>query len=278
MGEVWEALQTQHHEEVALKILSATAARRVGMKEAFRREVRAVAGLEHLGIVSVLDFGEVGRESAEASDGALVEGSPWLAMELARGGTLLPWCGNLAWEEIRSVLLQVLQALGHAHARGVVHRDLKPDNVLFRKSGSTQSEICLTDFGLAHAHGAEPDEELEGGWLGTPSFMAPEQFTRNSRAVGPWTDLYGVGCLAWALATGSAPYAALKEPEAIRAAQRRGRLPPLQSGTDLPAGFSTWVRRLLEREPGKRYRWAVDASRGLMTIRPRRPAPGKTPR
>src|SRR5688572_22379583 len=114
MGEVWRGAHRAHGTPVALKVLPGAET----SEDAFRAEVRAAAALDHPGIVVVFDCGTTS------------DGGAWLAMELVEGGTLKDRCGRLAWPELRDTLVAILAALAHAHARGVVHRDLKPGNVL----------------------------------------------------------------------------------------------------------------------------------------------------
>jgi serine/threonine protein kinase len=163
---------------------------------AFRAEVRAVARLDHPGVVLVLDCGEVSAEAAAASRDRLVAGSPFLAMELLRGRTLADRADGLAWSGVAASLTSLLEALAHAHARGVLHRDLKPSNVLFAGRGAHRPGLRLTDFGLARAFAgdrfdaagaleAASDEPEEVA--GSPLYMAPEALTGGAmrRARGP---------------------------------------------------------------------------------------------
>ena len=265
MGIVWRALHREQKLPVAVKVLTASRSADPQFQKVFRREVRSVASLDHPGIVYVLDHGSVGAEAADASEGRLRAGSPWLAMELAEGGSLLPWCGELDYGGLQVVLLQVLDALAHAHARRVIHRDLKPGNVLLRRPGDLSSGVLLTDFGLARADTHDLDEEINDGWLGTPNFMAPEQFD-STQPVGPWTDLYGLGCLAWALTTGTAPFAHLETPENIRQGHMELDVPAFKPRSEVPRYFEGWLRRLLSKNPGRRYRWVFDATTALQGL------------
>ncbi|MCA9492706.1 MAG: serine/threonine protein kinase, partial [Myxococcales bacterium] len=126
MGAVWSARHTTQHVRVAIKVLHPPSASSDAEEflAAFRTEVRAVAGLDHPNVVQVLDHGTVPSGGPPGS--GLAEGMPWLAMELVDGGTLSARRGRMAWPELRAVVLGLLDALAHAHARGVVHRDLKP--------------------------------------------------------------------------------------------------------------------------------------------------------
>ena len=166
MGEVWRGVHRQSREQVAVKVLTAKGARNDTILQFFRNEVRAVAGLDHPDVVTVLDYGAVPPETDALSWGKVMEGSPWLAMELIKGGTLKDRCGKVDWPEARILLLRILDALAHAHARGVIHRDIKPSNVLIDQDGGSK----ISDFGLAHAVDREAIHEYCGG---SPAYMAP---------------------------------------------------------------------------------------------------------
>ncbi|MFZ5480748.1 MAG: protein kinase domain-containing protein [Myxococcota bacterium] len=236
-GEVWRG--THRDTPVAVKVATRLPAE---LRDGFRHEVRAVAGLAHPNVVRVYDQGEVGE--AEALETGFAPGTPWLAMELAEQ-TLLPCRGRLSWPRLREVLGGVLAGLAHAHARGIVHRDLKLGNVLL-----ADGVPKLADFGLAGP--------LAGSTVsGTPGYMAPEQIRGEVDAHGPWTDLYALGCLAWALATGSLPF--VGEGDAVLRAHLADPLPPFAPRVDVPEGLHAWLARLLEKDPGLRFRRAADA-------------------
>jgi len=262
MGAVWRAVHVRSGLPVAIKVVTAERAREPGFVAAFRAEARAVAGLDHPGIVRLLDYGELGDDV----DGELVAGSPWMAMELGRGGTLQD-VGTLDWPRTRRVALGLLDALAHAHARGVIHRDLKPANVLLasRDAGEPfawDGSLQLLDFGLAHLGVGPDDGRTEADLAGTPWFMAPEQFRGAWRDYGPWTDLYALGCLLHALAVGQPPYRG-DSIYALAFAHTIG--PPAQVPVldGFPAEFSDWLQRLIEREPADRFARAADAAAAL---------------
>ena len=158
MGEVWLGIHRKRRVPVAVKVLMSERTRRPEYRFAFRQEVRSVAALDHPGVVRVYDYGEISKAAQEASDGRLLEGSPYLVMEWADQGTLSPLAGKLSWPAVQEILFQLLGALAHSHARGMIHRDIKPSNVL-RFGSNAQSK--LSDFGVAFAHerGAMPHEE-----------------------------------------------------------------------------------------------------------------------
>lgn len=202
MGEVWEGVHREHGEAVAIKLLKEN---RKGNQEsinAFEMEVKAIAALDHPGIVTVFDYGLISDEVAENSNGRLTSGSQYIAMELAHRGSLRKYKNALNWKELKLVLETILDALAHAHAAGFVHRDLKPSNILIGCSGS-KSGVKLTDFGLAQM--IESYGGVRSGW-GTPLYMAPEQFRKAWREYGPWTDLYALGIMTFQLAAGYYPF------------------------------------------------------------------------
>ncbi len=259
MGEVWGAVHPQQRVPVAVKVLSGEIARRRGFVEAFNREARAVARLTHRGVVQVYDYGAITEAAAGASGGRLEPGSPYLVMELVEGGTLRERCGRVGWAEARRILLELLGALAHAHARGVIHRDIKPGNVLVGGDGG----LRLADFGLAAGLTGADGRAMATG--GTPAFMAPEQIEGRWREFGPWTDLYALGCLACALLSGCSPFAR-EGVVATRRAHLGPRPLPLAARCATPEGLDAWLARMLARDPGERYQCAAEAALGLSAL------------
>ncbi len=235
MGEVWRARQDGLSAPVAVKLLHADPARREDRARAFLVEAQSVAALDHPHIVSILDFGLLTEEEAQGV--GLWPGCPWMATELLTGGSLRERQPS-GWPELRGWLEALLDALAHAHARGLIHRDLKPDNVLFDDAGV----LRVVDFGLVlQLDKAGTEAPFSGG---TPVAMAPEQLSGDWRRQGPWTDLYALGCLGWRLATGRWPHEAAGLPE-LAAAHAAGRLPPFVPRLALPDGVEAWLRALL---------------------------------
>ncbi len=279
MGVVYRGTHAGSGTDVAVKVMTGERASDASYQAAFRNEVRAVAGLDHPGVVMVLDLGAVDDAAAEASGGALVSGSPWMAMELATLGTLHDIERPLPWPRLRQVLLGLLDALGHAHSRGLVHRDLKPPNILLGCAGdrtaagpdgdgSWDGTVRLTDFGLAHA-GEEKSSatNTELVTAGTPHYMAPEQFQGHWRDYGPWTDLYALGCLAWEFALGRLPFRG-DNIVSLAFAHTLGERPlwDEERAKQLPPGLGAWIRRLIEREPSARFQRAADAAWALTRL------------
>ncbi|MCA9569045.1 MAG: serine/threonine protein kinase, partial [Myxococcales bacterium] len=216
MAVVWAATHVDSGTPVAIKVLDRDAAHDQHRILALEREIRATAALDHPGVIWVFDAGRVPAEVAEAHP-ELGEGLPWLAMELARGGTLQHRLRALSWPEIESIVLDLLDALAHAHARGLLHRDLKPSNILFRTP--TSERPVLADFGMAHSTG---EASTPGG---TPAWMAPEQLLDDVAGQGPWTDLYALGCILHEMMTGRPPYTAAT-PFGVLDQHRGAPIPP----------------------------------------------------
>ncbi len=251
----------RHHLDgtpVAVKVLKPQFALNPQFNEQFRFEVRAAAALDHPRITAVFDHGTVAP--TEARYEVLPQGAPWLAMEFVGGGIASSLLGRVGWRSMRGLLLGVLDGLAHAHAHGVVHRDIKPANVLLREQARG---VKLTDFGLAHtvSGDASPTDE---DFVGTPSYMAPEQIEVRWRDFGPWTDLYGVGGLAWALATGFPPYAG--STAEILHGHLSGMRPPFEPEVRVPRGFEAWIDGLMAVRSRDRYQRAADAASALVQL------------
>ena len=253
MGVVWRGIHEEQQVPIAVKFLTEEGARDPLYLGCLKNEVRKVASLEHPAIIHVYDHGEVPEGLGIDS---LTPGSPYLVMEFAEGGTLSRHCGRLGWEQIWRVLMRLLDGLAHAHARGVVHRDIKPGNVLLRRSSGG---VVLVDFGLARAGDTGAGAVLNAG---TPSYMAPEQILQHAFDIGPWTDMYGLGCLAWSLACGKPPFQRDTIDQLLQA-HLNDPLPKMQPVTDVPSGFEAWVGQLLRKAPHHRYVRAADAAHVL---------------
>ncbi len=255
---------------VAVKFLAPASAWGRAAKRMFRTEVRAVASLDHPGIVLVLDHGEVPDGTADVA-----AGTPYLVMELCSGGTLGRHRGVLGWPRIRPLLLSLLSALGHAHARGVVHRDIKPANVLVGTPLDLRPGVKLSDFGIAQVRdreaggsGSDVGPFRAGYFAGSPPYAPPEQLLGREADIGPWSDLYAVGCLAWALMCGDPPHAR-RDYRALAAARVRGRLPPFEPLDPTPPEFVDWLLQMMAARPTQRFQCAADAAWALRKCAPR---------
>ena len=265
MGRVYRGRHRAQGVPVAVKVLSALRARDAQFHKAFAAEVEVIAGLDHPGVILVFDHGLVPAAAADASGGELLEGSPYLVMELATGGSLMDETTTCAWSETRSVLLGMLDALAHAHAHGVIHRDVKRGNILVATEGDLRPGLKLSDFGLAHHPGDARTGLREENLSGTPAYMAPEQCAGRWRDYGPWTDLYALGCVGWALTTGTVPFHGLRLRATLKA-HVHDPPPPWRPSVPAPPGFEAWLLRALAKKPRHRFRCAADAAEALLEL------------
>ena len=254
-GSVRRARDVHTGRDAAIKaVVEAAIAQRVA-----RVELDAVSRLDHPGIVQLLDHGVV--DELDALTTGWAPGTPWLAMEVLSGGSLQR--RTLPWSELVPVLDGLLAALSHAHARGVLHLDLKPANIVVDPDGLP----VLIDFGIAGLSGRRRAMRA-----GTPTYAAPEQLGGTAEPLGPQTDLYSLGCTAWELLTGTPPFHAPTQEAMIRA-HRQQPLPPLSAPDDVAA----WLQRLLAKRPADRFASAAAARRALRLLAPG-PLPERPPR
>ena len=241
-----------------MKVLTRGVSRHPRAVAVFHDEARLMARLHHPWIVGVHDLGQIEHDFDD-----IAAGSPYMAMDLVDGSSLSGWRGRLPWLHLRSCLLRLLRALAYAHARGVIHRDLKPQNVVVSRDLRV---LKLTDFGIAR-HLDRDADGTDRELAGTPAFLAPEQIDLRWRDLGPWTDLYGLGCLAYTLAAGSAPFRSDSGgPFDVMEQQLHAPPPALPSGAPVPPGFQGWLHRLLRKDPTKRFQRAADAERALQQL------------
>ena len=245
MGRVFAAWEPATDRRLAVKVLSGEAD--PASRRQLAAEVRALARLDHPNITPIYGQGRIGE--AAAILGGLEEGAPYLVMGLARGGSLSG--AVLDGPGLRDVALRVLDALAHAHARGLVHLDIKPANLLQDPRGG----VMLADFGIARLLTGD----AEGALWGTPALMAPEQL--RGAPVRPEMDLYALGCTLWALATGRLPFRGADRAALLE--EKTGPLPPFRPRHPQPPELEAWLRRLLAPDPRDRFSRAADAARAL---------------
>lgn len=232
MGEVWSAVDQLLDRRVALKLLHPNLAADDAFRRRFRAEARAAARLSHPGVVSVFDYGEDEHVTYLAME--LVDGEP-LSEVLRRRGTLTP-------EETMNLLAQSADALAAAHARGLVHRDVKPGNLLLRTDG----RVKVTDFGIVRATDTTT-LTVDGAVLGTVAYMSPEQVRGGH--ITPASDIYSLGVVAYECMTGVRPYAA-SDSIAVALAHLHEPVPELPPF--VPAGVRSLVTSMLQKDPPAR--------------------------
>lgn len=263
MGSVHLVTHRPTGTRAALKVMTGDLHANPRYARMFRREVESLARMEHPNVVRVLDAGAISKESEAAS--TFGAGSPFIIMEYVDGqppGTFFDGSRDYGWPQLRRMLRQTLQSLGHAHSLDVIHRDLKPNNLLIvGEHGRDDWTVKLFDFGIARVLdklAVRSKATSKGTIIGTPKFMAPEQILERWRDQGPWTDLYAVGCMAWQASTARAPHTGATITETLEA-HVRAPLPEFQPVFPVPEGFETWLRRMLAKAPKGRIRRAADA-------------------
>jgi serine/threonine protein kinase len=254
MSRVFVATERALQRRVVVKVLPPDLAAGVNV-ERFRREIQLAAQLQHPHIVPLLSAGD--------NDGLLWFSMPYIEEESLRG--TLTKTPRFAPRDVVRILHDVVDALAYAHARGVVHRDIKPDNIL-----TSGMHALVTDFGVAKALSASIPSHggtTTGMAIGTPAYMAPEQLAADPLA-DHRVDIYGVGLLAYELLTGSAPFSGTS-PQATLAAQlTKMPAPPHLSYADIPEPLSTLIMQCLEKEAARRPTSALALLAALEALPP----------
>ncbi len=261
MGQVWRAEDTLLDREVAVKVLKAEYAGDELFLARFEAEARTAAGLQHPHVASVLDYGE-----REDPDGGAPR--PMLVMELVEGQPLsaLIGDGRLAPERATDLIAQAGEGLAAAHRKGVVHRDVKPGNLLVDNRG----QVKVTDFGISRAADAA-SLTLTGHLVGTPHYLSPEQ-AEGLRAT-PRSDVYALGVVLYECLTGSKPFDS-ESPVVTALRHVRDPLPALPD--DVPELLRAVVARACTKDPEKRFADGGEmaaALRGEVPVWPPAPAP-----
>jgi len=240
MATVYKAFDTRLETDVAVKVIRTENLTLGTMERAlkrFEREAKALARLTHPNIVKVTDYGEY-------------EGKPYLVMPYLPGGTLKQRLGKpIPWQEAARLLIPIAEALDFAHSQNIIHRDVKPSNILLTQSG----QPMLTDFGIAKILDLEETQDLTGtsAAIGTPEYMAPEQAT--AKTVDRRADIYSFGIVFYEMLTGRKPFVA-DTPMAVLIKQATEPLPsPRRFVPNLPDAVEKVLIKALEKQPENRY-------------------------
>jgi serine/threonine protein kinase len=238
MGRVYKARQLSLNRVVALKVLPGGGYTGPEALARFKTEAEAVARLQHPNIVQIYDVGEH-------------QGVAYFSMEFVDGGTLARSAKDspLAPEQAARLIELLARALHHAHSRGIIHRDVKPGNVLLTVDGAPK----LTDFGLARRQDDEEHLTMAGAIIGTPAYMSPEQAGGMSRAVGPPTDIWGLGATLYELLTGQLPFRSGPPAEMLLRVLHEEPPRPRALAPTLDRDLETICLKCLEKEPTRRY-------------------------
>lgn len=270
MGQVWAADDIRLARPVAIKILRPELTDDPQFVDRFRTEARITASLSHPGIAAVHDYGELAPHPGQS------RGMAFLVMELVDGqalSTILARTPRLPPAQVLDILIQSAHALQVPHGRGLVHRDIKPGNILITGSG----QVKITDFGVATAVHQQPLTRA-GMVLGTAQYLAPEQAA--GAAAVPASDVYALGVVAFEASAGYRPFDG-PNPTDIAAAQVRQPPPPLPP--DVPGPLATLVAQMLVKDPRHRFphgaalAQAADACRAAIRVPPPPPRTPPTP-
>ncbi|MCA9596406.1 MAG: serine/threonine protein kinase [Myxococcales bacterium] len=257
MGTVWRAEHLTLRSPLAIKLVAGRAAESQEALGRFLREAQAAAALRSPHVVQIIDYG--------------VEGStPFIAMELLEGESLadrLRRVGRLSPEETSRVVTHVARAIARAHEAGVVHRDLKPDNV-FLVANADDEIAKVLDFGIAKVDDttsqATTPATRTGAVMGTPHYMSPEQ-ARGNRAVDHRSDLWSLGVIAYECLTGRRPFESdVLGDLLIKICAEEAPVP--SSVVPVPAGFDAWFARATARDPNQRFQSAQEMSEALRGV------------
>lgn len=247
MGQVFRAHDPRLKRDVAVKLLPPEFSSNPARRARFEQEARAVAALNHPGIVSVYDVG----------DG-------WMVTELIEGRSLRG--AELSLRQILDAGAQIAEALAAAHEAGITHRDIKPENILLTKDGRTK----ILDFGLAKAPephpSSGPPEQIRtvtnpGVASGTPGYMSPEQV--RGQPTGPSSDIFSLGVVLYELLAGKPPF---EGPSAVEVMHAIVHQEPAELPETVPAGLRRIVRRCLEKQPLQRFQSARDLAFALRAL------------
>jgi serine/threonine-protein kinase len=243
MGSVYKALQVSLEREVAVKVLSKELASKPSFVQRFLREARVMAKLDHPNILRCFDVGAV-------------QGFHYLSMEYVDGGSVEGWLkklGKLSIGDSLYIILACAHALQHAHELNLVHRDIKPDNILLTKRGV----VKVADLGLAKAQDDDMSLTKTGTGAGTPLFMAPEQ-ARDVKRVDGRCDIYSLGGMLYNFLTGQPPFIGETLVELIEI-KEKGKYKPVRDFNDeVPERLELIVAKLLSTKPEHRYQTCAE--------------------
>jgi WD40 repeat protein/tRNA A-37 threonylcarbamoyl transferase component Bud32 len=238
MGVVFKARQLSLNRLVAVKMIRSGALASEADRQRFQLEAEAVADLDHPHIVPIYEVGEH-------------RGRPYFSMRLIAGDSLEKRLSAYVADPRAAarLMVTVARAVHHAHQRGILHRDLKPANILVDPDGQPH----VTDFGLAKRIETDSDLTASGAFVGTPSFMAPEQASSKKGAITTATDVYGLGAVLYALVTGRAPFKAETVLATLELVRERAPEPPSKINCRVARDLEVICLACLVKEPRRRY-------------------------
>src|SRR5580704_14544442 len=237
MGIVYKARQISLNRIVAFKTIRDGRLSTDEQIARFRNEAQAAAALHHSNIVPVYEFGEI-------------EGVHFISMEFVDGHSLADRVkkGPIDPDVAAGYLKEIARTIAYAHSRGFLHRDLKPSNILVDSAGRPR----VTDFGLVKQFNAQSDLTGDGAFVGTPSYMAPEQSLSNCN-VSPASDVYSLGAILYALLTGRPPFSAENDVDTLIQVRTKEPTPPRSINGDVASDLELICLKCLAKEPARRY-------------------------
>ena len=243
MGEVWQATDTRLDRSVAVKLLKKELAGDPTFRKRFATEARNAASLHHPHIASVFDFGDGTQRGEDDVDGSSLP--PWLVMEFVRGKPLSELLGGGALDasQTRGIVADVADGLGAAHAVGIVHRDMKPANLIV----TPDRRVKITDFGISRAVDSAAVTQT-GEVLGTPHYLSPEQASGEQATAR--SDVYALGVVLHECLAGKRPF---DEGSAVQTALAHLRQEPPPLPDDVPSELAAVVTRAMSKDPDERY-------------------------
>jgi tRNA A-37 threonylcarbamoyl transferase component Bud32 len=263
MGAVFKGRDETLKRDVAIKVMSPQLARQANFQERFLQEARTVARLSHPNIVQIYDFGQA-------------ESQLYIVMEFIPGKSLQQYLQELRaegkWIELSEavqLVRQVLLALDYGHKHGVLHRDLKPDNIMLKAEAvEGPYRPVITDLGLAKLAGGDVETQV-GTAMGTPVYMSPEQALGQTAQVT--SDIYSAGILLYEMAAGRPPFEVKTLVEAVKAHSQQTPPAPRSLKPELPEALEKVILKAIEKEPAKRFQEAAAMEAALENVLPAKP-------
>ena len=251
MGVVYKARQVSLNRLVALKLIKSGVLADESELRRFQKEAEVVALLDHVGILPIFEVGEH-------------DGQRYLSIKLVEGGNLRDRLDSFKDNPraAAGLLVEIAQAVHHAHVRGILHRDLKPANILVDSEGHPH----VTDFGLAKRVEGDIDLTISGAIIGTPAYMSPEQAYGRRGSITTATDVYGLGAILYALLAGKAPFGGDSVLATLDAVRTRPPDPPTKFNNHVPRDLETICLKCLEKEPARRYESCAGTRRRPATM------------
>ncbi len=238
MGVVYKARHVRLDRVVALKMILAGAHASADEVARFHIEARAVAQIQHPGIVQIHEDGDY-------------DGLPYFSLEFVPGGSLAQLIGSKPQppRAAAAMVMELCRAMSVAHAAGIIHRDLKPSNILLTLDGKPK----ITDFGLAKQLEGDSQQTRTGAIMGTPSYMAPEQAWGQTHEIGPLSDQYSLGAILYEMLVGRPPFQGATTLETLELARYQEPVPPTRLQPKVPTDLATICLKSLQKDPAKRF-------------------------